>query len=40
MMKGDVPSKKKIPFKIKAPFRNYLKNNGRVIDLRAAKNGW
>lgn len=33
MMKGDVPSKKKIPFKIKAPFRNYLKTNGRVIDL-------
>ncbi len=33
MMKGDVPSKKKISFKIKPPFRGYLKTNGRVIDL-------
>ena len=32
-MKGDVPSKKKIPFKIKPRFRHYLKSNGRVIDL-------
>jgi len=32
-MKGDVPSKKKIPYKIKAPFRSYLKSNGRIIDL-------
>ena len=32
-MRGDIPSKKKIPFTIKAPFLKYLKKVGRVIEL-------
>lgn len=33
MMKGDVPSKKKIPFKVNPSLRKYLQNYGRVIKL-------
>ncbi len=32
-MRGDIPSKKKIPFTIKDPFLQYLKKVGRVIEL-------
>lgn len=32
-MKGDVPSKKKVPFKISKGFKSYLKKYGRYYDL-------